>query len=698
MSLLGVFRLLARLPRGSSVLLIVTAALPLIAYGAKPVWQPIPPEVLTETAPRMDANAPAEILLLKIDVDDRRFPHERTTTTHLRYKIYDPQKAEEITRVSGIEFEGSDDRMEIHARLVSPDGRVQEFGKEAIRERPLLQQARQSGVLGWLAGSGRPAAKERFLAVAGVERGAVLEYHFRQVDRYPSLISSSFGQREKFPVRQLDYRARLVSDDNFRHRAFVTNARTVDLKEDPKARTITVVGENLPAVTLEPFSGPLTSNILTIFSCYEQSTLYLLPRSGRVKLPDKLDGAAGPWAPYATLMDWFSRDRSYASKRIEALAAEITAGAADHAAKAEAIHTWVVREAQACRREAPHPTRRRAPQSLDDVLDWGKDKELVIDNDEFLWLALALYRSARLTAHLVLLPDRFLSGFDVEAVSPVFLQHRAIALRIGEEWRFSAPHLAVGLPFGLLPWQNAGQQGLLALEKQQQFIPVATAEPQRSLLGTAGTLALHADGLLEGELVRRLTGHLAVPVRGALLDAPPAERAKVARANLHLDIPGMDVTVRRIDGLDDPEKPIDIVCHVRWPAFAVRTKDRLVLRPLVFRAEGKSPFPATDRKRPVHFPFRWQELDQVSITVPAEYEIESPSRPADVPSSALYYKVDFTWDASTHKLGARRQFMSNIAALPVEKYTSLREFYEHVVASDQHEIVLRKRTDTAAVK
>lgn len=117
---------------------------------------------------------------------------------------------------------------------------------------------------------------------------------------------------------------------------------------------------------------------------------------------------------------------------------------------------------------------------------------------------------------------------------------------------------------------------------------------------------------------------------------------------------------------------------------------------MVFRAEAVTPFPAETRKRPLYFPYRWQELDQVTLTIPEGYELESPTAPAAVPAETLRYRVTMAFDEPTRSLKAQREFMSNVAFVAVEQYPPLRKFYDHVVRSDQHELVLRKKSASAA--
>lgn len=686
--------------------LIVFLSLSAALYGAKPTWKAVTPEELSETEPKISASAPAEAIFLEVHVDDRALSSARKTTRYVRYKIYDPEKAESVTRLTDVQVEGLGESVEIYGRLLTPDGRVEEFGREAIKERPLLKTAQQAGFLGWLAGS-QTSAREKFLAIPGVVRGAVVEFYTHTVDRYPSLIDVVTGQMEDVPVRSFEYRARLFDSDYLFNRTFYSNSKTAKLAEDKKAKTISVTAQNLPAYEKEPFSGPITDQILTIFNCYEYSTSFLDPRSGKVPIPDDVKAKSGPWSYYATITEWEARDKGYPTKRLKALAAEIVQSAKTDTEKAKAIHRWVRQHFQAFRVQFPTGARNRTPsandqtrmtepRSVDDILDWQKDKYIEIEALDFLWLAFGLCREAKLPVHVVMLPDRELAGFNEGAVSRLFLPDRALALKVGDKWEFFAPHARHAIPYSMLPWENEGQVALLALPHKQEFIPVPVSDAQRSLIGTGGGLVLDERGTLSGDFMRRLTGQAAVAVRGAIRDAMPDTRNDRARRLLRLDFEGAEIKVKNIVGLDDPDAPLDISCSLHWENFAVKTKDRLIFRPLPFRTEATTPFPAEKRRSAVYFPRLWQELDQVMITWPEGYELEGASPLSPVTNPVLHYKVELSSEADKRRLHSRRTFESSLVALPVDKYDLLRNFYDHVTRGDQVEAVLVKQSKKEA--
>ncbi len=667
-----------------------------LSAASKPVWPPVTPEELAETKSKIEPEAPAEALIFNIEVDDRGFPQERQTTVYFRFKIYQPEKAEEITRMSDTDIldEG---KMTIRARLTLPSGTVKEFGRESIKERTLAKKGRDGGFFGWLTSSDFEV-KEKFLAITGVEPGAVLEYRITGTTRDPSRIGI-FALQQSFPVRQATYFCYTCPDtDEWSSRTFALNPQGGKMTEDNKKHTVAFTATNLRSILDEPFTGPATDNALTIVSSYDNYERILVGRSGRIDAPGEVDPKLGPWAVHSTIMNWWARDYGYPTAKVKKLAAEITKDLADPEARARAIHNHVLALSQRQRfRPGPRPKERVKAESLDDVIEVEKRPEVLRPSAEFLCLALALYRSAGLEAELVLLPDRQAFRFNPQFVSPAFLEDYAAAVKIGDRWRFSVPQNETRLPFGLLPWQNEAQLGLLALDHKQEFIKVPATPAEQSLILTTGKFSLDAEGTLTGECSRSFSGQTAVELRGSLRKDDKEQREKIAVGKFGFDPKVVEVKIKKIDGIREADQPISIVATITWPGFATRTKDRLLLRPSVFRIDAPPPFTSSERRHPVHFPYRWQESDRLEIAMPEGFAPESPSSPTPNLTEVLSLETKLSFDRASRTLHLQRAFTSKVIDLGTEYYPSLKAWYDHAAQTDRHELIFsRAKVSSAA--
>src|SRR5687768_1125390 len=90
----------------------VVAAAFFFAAGSLPAaskvnWLPIAPADLAQSTPQLEPEAPAEALLVSIDIEDSDFPRERKIVEYTRYKIFSPDKVENITRISRVDSTAS---------------------------------------------------------------------------------------------------------------------------------------------------------------------------------------------------------------------------------------------------------------------------------------------------------------------------------------------------------------------------------------------------------------------------------------------------------------------------------------------------------------------------------------------------------------------------------------------------------------
>jgi hypothetical protein len=663
--------------------------------AATPKWPTIPPEELAATKSEIEPEAAAEIMLMRVDRDDTKFPEQTKIVTYRRYKIYAPEGASELTRV----VEGNN--TSTVARLTQSDGSQTEFGKADFEEQPAIAR-----------GDGQTLAKVWLLAIKGVQPGSVLEYVSETEPRMPRRGTHSETlriQQHDLPVRRFEWTCRFVKG-NHTFRLFAVNAPDAELKEDTKKGTMSVVATRLPALKTEPHVGPSTDYSATLILAYTPKTFEIL--GGSKAKTGKIDVTAGPWAFLATIFDAWGESRATPTKRITKLAAELTASAKTQREKARIIH----RHVQSLYRDfLAGPYFRPKPEGLvgtpDHVLDFAESSGPIIEDRDFFWLALALYRAAGLEAHAVLLPDRGFARFEREQVSAVFMRFFAAAIQVDGKWAFSYPlrrqninltgmrfvmprneEERVFYPFGMLPWHLEGQVGLLAQNNKEEFVEVPFTPAANTKQENGGIFALDEAGTLTGRAFQRYTGHSATSLRGRLLVAVNDGQKRIAQEEVEATLPGATVTITKIEGVTDPEDPLEIHYELNWPGFAAVLPDRLVLAPSVFRRGSRPQFPSATRRHPVYFRTPRQEADRVAIRLPAGYVPETTQVPLMQSGKSLLYRLRYGFDGHRRLFTADRDFSSELIDVSVSQYPPLKAWYDALYASDQHELVFVKTT------
>lgn len=659
------------------------------------------------------------------------------TREYLRYKIYKPEKAEGLLRISRNEtgFAGGlapESEVTLAARLILTDGTIRLFGREAIRERTLAESAAEKTLLNRLFGTTSATTKEKFLAVAGIEAGAVVEYLVETKRTGPVVPLAVYVlQIRDFPTRRVEFTSLSGRDSGYDSSHFLLNRRIggAVMEEREKGRVEAVTATNLPSIPREPLMGNPSDYALVLMNCYHRVDRVTLNRS-TADLDFTTDpGKTGPWSPMATIAYVAEADSAVATSRVKKLAAEITATAKTPTERAAAIHRYAQERAAEFRKL---PARKITREnfladrilSLDDLLDYAKTPGLVgARTADYLWLALALYREAGFEARSLLLPDSQFVPFARQFVSEVFLPHPAVQVNIDGQWTFSLPQETSLLPLGGLPWYSKGQLALLAQRpKPEQIIATPDAAPTDAMIANGGDFTLAADGALTGTGKRRYIGHSAQVVRIALSrqkdpKAPQRYFARLLNADFKRAAAGDapepvappatlgfaegepietgPVSITKISGLD-AAGDIDVDYALTLPDYALATGDRLILRPSLFRSNFKSPFVAATRASNIRFPYPWQELDHLTLKLPAGYASDLAEPPASLPSSALHYRNNLTYRAESHTLTLRREFSCQGITFPAASYRGVKIFYDEMALGDQYELALVKTADAPA--
>ena len=82
-----------------------------------------------------------------------------------------------------------------------------------------------------------------------------------------------------------------------------------------------------------------------------------------------------------------------------------------------------------------------------------------------------------------------------------------------------------------------------------------------------------------------------------------------------------------MDNLTDPEKPVVVRHGVTVPGYATRTGKRILLQPAFFQHNAQPRFTASTRKFDLYFDYGWMEDDEVTIDLPAGWELDPPMAP-----------------------------------------------------------------------
>ena len=629
-------------------------------------WRPIDPADLALKAPVVEKDADAEAIFWEIRVaDELEAGSSRKVLSHyIRIKIFTDRGRESQSRIDITYLSGSSIK-DVAARTIKPDGSIVEIKKEDVLERTIVKV-------------GGLKLKAKSFAMPGVEPGAIIEYRWREVWDEISIYDRLELQRD-IPVQVVRYFVKPAHVESFKSVGLSAKAFHCDTTPFVKVKDFYMTSlSNVPAFREEPRMPPED----------EVRAWMLLWYTDEGNLPpDKY------WPK-------FGREKYDDYKANLKVSDDIRSAATEAIGDATAPETKLQRLYDFCQRKIRNassdtlvltPDERaklKENKTPSDTLKRGIGTGWQID---ILFTALAT--AAGFDARIVRIADRGRAFFTPKFANPYFLRSYDIAVRVGDQWRFFDPGTPY-VPFGMLRWQEEGQQALILDPKDPVWADTPLAAPQMTKEKRTAKLRVSEDGTLEGDVTVEYTGHFAVEKKRANDQDSPAKREENLRDEIKAQMSTAEVSAVRIENVTDPVKPFVCTYHVRVPGYAQRTGKRLFLQPAFFE-HGIGPlFVTSERRYPIYFHYPWSEEDNVAIDLPQGYALDNADAPASFsagPISQYQPKISVTSDGKT--LLYQRTFFfgggGNIL-FPVGSYSQLKGLFDELNKRDNHTITLKQ--------
>lgn len=647
------------------VLLAVALSLP---AQNKSAWPPIPPEELTMKDHPGNPGAHAIILYRESHTDDEK-GFERI---YYRVKVF----TEEGKKYADIQIPYAEkfNRIEdIAACTVRPDGTTVEFQGQIFDK--VLVKARKLRV------------QAKTFTLPGVQAGTIIQYSYtrRWRDKLPDPLRNPSNYiitgMQSFPTARW-----VIPDELFTRRAIFSirplpkgNIRWswMGLPKDVKPvqqpdGTIQLVVENVPAFEEEENMPPedMLKGRVDLFYLlgYVPSTESFWREQGK-QLAERFDKFIGK------------------SKRIEQEVARTIDPADPPETKLRKLYARVeqIRYLNYERARTEKEEKRenlKDNHSAEDLLNRGYGR-----GNEINFLFAALCRAAGFEAWIVELVARDRGFFFQNILDPSQLNAIVVAVRVGSEWRYFDPATRF-CPFNLLPWAETGTKGIRLEMNSGYFVTTPSPKSSDAVIERKATLRLDDAGSLQGRLQVSYTGHPALRRRLDALEMDDAGRRKGLEEEVKGWLPG-DATVKleSVSGWEGSEDPLRAEFTVQVPSLGVSTGRRLLLPLGVFRTNRKYPLQNAKRTHPVYFSYPFQEIDDVTLTLPEGRQVASLPAPQKTTPDFGQYETSCAGQGRTLRL--QRRLVLEGFYFSLNHYASLRAFFERVRAGDEQQIVLQ---------
>lgn len=616
-------------------------------------WPDFDPSEFNQTASKIDPEAGAEVIRREVSMDQSDMPHEERVW--LRVRIYNQKGVEDYAKIE-IPYGSDREVRNIEARVIFPDGTIRELDRKEIYDREVLKV-------------GKSRTRVKSFAPPGLQPGVVLDYRYSVLDDDPRWILW-FTYQSGVPSRAVKFRFHPVQIGGLNVRFVFVRSPQPPEKTDGKG-FYEFAMQDLPAWKEETFSPPTTN--------LQPSTLIFY--SATANQPPALF-----WPSYAKKLATEGTRLAKKNAAITALVQKVVPPGTPPDTTLRLLFNHV-RTQVSNRAQIPSHLRTKLPinRTPADTLKNGSGTASDL-NDLFY----ALVTAAGLEAQLVRCGDREDMMFSPSFTEEFALSDDAVAVRLGDKWKFFQPGKAY-IPFGALDWRNSDTNLLIGAKKDGAPILVPGAEPALSGRNREGKFKLDATGTLSGDVTVTYFGFAAVDLKEDLADLEPAKRVEYIRDQVKDIFKDADVTAIKLDGATDHDGPVTVTYTLKVPEYAERTGTRLFLQPAVFQKNAPPLFPDKERVNDIVFRYRHAHRDTIEIEPPAGFTLEAPSAPAklEVPN-LCNYDVSISVREKSGSLIYRRTFTLLRFDVPVTHYTALRGVFDLIRTRDQHALTLKR--------
>ncbi|MEP7147808.1 MAG: DUF3857 and transglutaminase domain-containing protein [Acidobacteriota bacterium] len=639
-------------------------------------WRPISPAELTAKTPVVEADADAEATFWEVRIDDSS-SEDLSLRHYVRVKIFTERGREKYSKFD-IPFTKGMKIKELSARVVKADGSSTEIKKEDIFDREIIK-------------AGGVKIRAKSFAVPNIEPGVIVEYRYKETINDAGARGMRLAFQRDIPIQNLSYFYKPYNSQSPGYQNY--NFTDVKFVKDEKGYWL-ASRKNVPAFKEEPRMPP--EDMVRPWMLLTGARIQIMGASAfgisyTVKDPSNASrywGAVS--AGYAPLVKFMTKS----SGEIKKTAAEITAGASTPNEKLQKIYEF-------CQTQIKNTSfdpaltdedRKKLPK-VDSISEVLKRKSASSQYIDLLFGALA--NASEFETRIAFTGNRSEMFFTPEMTNESLIHPAAIAVKVGNEWKYFNPGLSF-LPYGMLVWYEEGTWALLIGEKNFLWERTPIADFSKSEAKRTGRFKLLEDGTLEGSVRIEYSGHRAVTYRMENYDESVDKREEGLKNEINEHLSTAEITDIKIDNLTDPSKPLVHIYNVRVPGYAQKTGKRLFLQPGFFEYGAEPLFSSTGRKYDIVFNYPWSETDKVTITLPPGFDLDNADAPGTLGDSQKIGSLVITMglDKANNGLVYDRKFHfgggGNIV-FEASAYPQLKGLFDEFQKADGHTVTLKQK-------
>lgn len=241
------------------------------------------------------------------------------------------------------------------------------------------------------------------------------------------------------------------------------------------------------------------------------------------------------------------------------------------------------------------------------------------------------------------------------------------------------------IPINTLPERCLNGQGLLVSETNRGWVQLQTKVKTKTIYAANITISAQAEA--SGTITKTSDGYSAQELR--------RKHKKLGLESFkNSEIHSLKLAVNdwKLEDIDKEEKPVKEVFDVNIEELVTQSGDVVYIEPLLGLQLKENPFKQDKREYPVDYGSTQEQLFIIKYSIPNEFVVE------ELPQSIMYVLPDksgrFTLSAQTmgNTINIMVNFQINRTLYVGNEYADLKEFYNHCVAKQNEQIVLKRKS------
>ncbi len=331
----------------------------------------------------------------------------------------------------------------------------------------------------------------------------------------------------------------------------------------------------------------------------------------------------------------------------------------------------------------------KANKNIEDVWKHGYGNGV-----ELTWLFLGLARDAGFEAYPVYVADRQNYFFDPSQMDQGRLDANVALVKLNGKDAYYDPG-AEFVPFGLLPWNETGVQGLRLDKDGGSWIQTPLPSSATSQIIRTAKLKVNAEGDVEGKLTIVYTGLEALTKRLEERHEDDQQRKKFLEDIVKSYISaGADVDLTNQPDWKSSSMDLTAEFSVKIPGWISAAGKHMLLPVGIFSATEKGLFDHAEREHPVYFEFPFQKTDTISLQLPEGVVVSNLPAAQKQGGGAVSYTL--TADKNKDELQISRVLRVDVLILPVTQYPAVRAFFQAVRTGDDAQVMLQAQVAAAS--